>query len=38
MARKRVVEPSGVKTWEDANDALRQIVERSSPSRTLRAR
>lgn len=27
MARKRVVEPSGVKTWEDANDALRQIAE-----------
>ena len=27
MTRKRVVEPSGVKTWEDANDALRQIAE-----------
>ena len=27
MARKRVVEPSGVKTWEDAIDALRQIAE-----------
>ena len=38
MARKRVVEPSGVKTWEDANDASVRLRKRSSPSRTLRAR
>lgn len=27
MARKRVIEPPSIKTWEDANDALRQIAE-----------
>lgn len=27
MPRKRVVEPPSIKTWEDANDALRQIAE-----------
>ena len=27
MARKRVIEPPSIQTWEDANDALRQIAE-----------
>lgn len=27
MPRKRVIEPPSIKTWEDANDALRQIAE-----------
>lgn len=27
MPRKRVIEPTSIKTWEDANDALRQIAE-----------
>ena len=27
MARKRVIEPPSIKTWEDANAALRQIAE-----------
>lgn len=27
MARKRVIEPPSIKTWEDADDALRQIAE-----------
>lgn len=27
MARKRVIEPPSLKTWEDVNDALRQIAE-----------
>lgn len=27
MARKRVIEASSLKTWEDVNDALRQIAE-----------
>ena len=27
MARKRVIEPPSIRTWEDANDALRQIAE-----------
>lgn len=27
MARKRVVEEPALKTWEDVNDALRQIAE-----------
>lgn len=29
MARKRVIEPPSIKTWEDANAALRQIAEAS---------
>ena len=27
MARKRVIEPPSIKSWEDANEALRQIAE-----------
>ncbi len=27
MARKRVIEAPSLKTWEDVNDALRQIAE-----------
>ena len=27
MARKRVIEPPSIKSWEDADDALRQIAE-----------
>ena len=27
MARKRVIEPPSLKSWEDVNDALRQIAE-----------
>lgn len=27
MPRTRVIEPPSIKTWEDANDALRQIAE-----------
>ena len=27
MARKRVIEAPALKTWEDVNDALRQIAE-----------
>lgn len=27
MARNRVIEPPSIRTWEDANDALRQIAE-----------
>lgn len=27
MARKRVIEAQSLKSWEDVNDALRQIAE-----------
>lgn len=27
MARKRVIEPPSIKSWDDANEALRQIAE-----------
>ena len=27
MARKRVIEAPSLKSWEDVNDALRQIAE-----------
>lgn len=30
MARKRVIEAPSLKTWEDVNDALRQIAEEQS--------